>query len=83
MLIVDVTLEDSRLLAQRNENSWDVTLIDNLTGKNKKVQWTDKELSSVLALGIWDGSWNGLENELDKVAQPLFEDVDIELRFIP
>jgi hypothetical protein len=83
MFIVDVTLEDSRLLAQRNENSWDVTLIDNLTGKNKKVEWTDKELASVLALGIWDGSWNGLENELDKVAQPLFEDIDTELRFIP
>jgi hypothetical protein len=92
MLHIDATFEDARLIITRSaaiptsSSSWVGTISDNMTGKEYVVQWSDIEVSAVLALATGmgeDDPESDLTMKLYEIAEPLFNNLASELRLIP
>lgn len=84
MLRIDVTLEDIRIMLDRDNESglWQGTILDSLNGETAPVGWTDAQLAAVLAVAIdADGSINDLG--LYDVAGAACEGMPDNLRPIP
>lgn len=71
MIKVDLTLEDTRILADRTamSPSWSVTISDALTGNSRHLIMSDNEFTAMCALG--------------KACEHLFVGHPFELRPIP
>jgi len=86
MLHIDITLEDTRLIATHNgPDNWEVIMTDLPTGKQGVGQMTDLELHAMIALAVHpDGMPIGTA-EYYAIAEPALErcGFDRELRFIP
>lgn len=83
MLHVDITLEDTRLIADwRQDGNWDATITDNVSGERRDFTWTPNQIAAVVALGI-AGDECDLAPIAYPIAEPLFANIPKALRFIP
>lgn len=88
MIKVDLTLEDTRILADRTtmSPSWSVTISDALTGNSRHLIMSDNEFTAMCALGI-HGDGEPLNPDVTaacyKACEHLFVGHPFELRPIP
>jgi hypothetical protein len=85
MLHVDVTLEDCRLIVTVDKDGfWVGVAVDNLTGKELPVKYTNVQVGAILALGCGGEDFGqNLSADLYKIAEPCYKDVDPKFRMIP
>lgn len=84
MFHVDLTFEDTRIIANSdNGSNYIVTISDNESGASKVIHLTSKQLAMIFAIYMdADGEPEGFE-EMYKHLQPLFDGWPIEVRPIP
>lgn len=86
MLHLDVTLEDTRIIAAVDDNSeWVGTIHDAHSGQSQAIKWSHTQMGAVLALGIGgDESFTKrTTTELYEVAEDAIKELTPELRPIP
>jgi hypothetical protein len=91
MLLVDVTLEDTRLHLHRvdnpdnpNDGKWQGIVSDAHRGKTLGVIIEDYQLAAILALGIGNDDWpEEISKYLYSLANPAIANWPNELRPIP
>jgi len=90
MLHLDITAEDTRIVADRDSASapsgkWWVTVSDNLTGKHISADFADNELAAIVGLLVGGDELGDdeLSAKLYAIAEPLVCDWPRELRPIP
>lgn len=88
MLHIDLTLEDTRIVANRdNSNVWIGFICDAPTGKCVRIEWTDSQIAAVVALGFGIGENDEIDEssvkKLYEIAEPAIKDLPSECRPIP
>lgn len=83
-----IVMEDTVMRGNFNEwNVWEVEICDNFKGKHSKVEWTQEQLSSVLALGLCSVGEDNIPGydieKLSSVAEAAVSVLPVECRPIP
>ena len=86
MLYLDLTLEDTRMIAENSSTAqagpWEVRLIDGPTGTEDRRQISDQELASILTLAIC-GDQHALAGFCYPIAEQALKGLNPILRPIP
>ena len=83
MLHIDMTLEDTRLIARGGPDGWLVEFRDSLTGQMEESVCSSTQLAAILFLAVNNGEESAADALMYELAEPIVEGLEKGLRPIP